>query len=445
MRSTAAGIPFALALLSSSAAAQGPVPGFEAPPIAIPGGPGVFTGGDLNGDSFEDLVVAMTGSSGAVALLGSAGGLGAPSPVVSGTAVFRVLLADANHDGKLDLFFVTPSATRIALGVGNGTFGSPASVATTSLIPAALAAGDLDLDGDLDVVLADGPGFSFVLGDGSGGFGPKTTVAGPVGALPRNLALADLDHDGDLDVVTTVTQSSTTDRLAIYLGDGSGGFAAPSVASIPGLSNVPTLALGDLNGDGTLDSLRAVNQLAVMLPILPGRVEMRLGDGAGGFGAIAYAGSLTNGAALEARDVTNDGLVDVAYVDGPSFGPGPASCSWLIADGAGGLGPETRVQPSVKPSALLLDDLTHDGRIDLVTTDSNASTLHVLAGDGAGHFGPPTFAIGVQPRGLVTSDFDRDGRPDVAVASRATTSVSVLLGTGSGFLPKTDFAAGAGP
>ena len=87
-------------------------------------------------------------------------------------------------------------------------------------------------------------------------------------------------------------------------------------------------------------------------------------------------------------------------------------------------------------TVLLAVDLNHDGKIDLVTADSD-QTITVLLGDGSGSFvpapGSPIKAAGFA-LSIGTADFNGDGNPDIAATGVFGTEV--LLGDGTGHFTK---------
>jgi len=218
--------------------------------FAVTGAACVITG-DLNGDGIPDLLVAVNGTPNALlSYLGNGDGTftlkgTTPTPNSGG----YVILADFNHDGKLD--FAT-SGNLIALGNGDGTFQTP--IAIVSSPPSSgfsnITVGDINNDGWPDLVLTN-DGIPYVnvyvlLSNQHGGFNQVPTT---FGALTNQAILADLNGDGNLDLVI---QGISSGGAFIYLGDGTGGFAYDTV--LLGSVNVPGINMvADLNGDGIPD------------------------------------------------------------------------------------------------------------------------------------------------------------------------------------------------
>src|SRR5271169_1274882 len=75
----------------------------------------------------------------------------------TGVAPNSVVVADFNHDGKMDLAvasFEEPGEVQVFLGNGDGTFGPPTAYdAGTATGP--LVVGDLNHDGNADIVVVD--------------------------------------------------------------------------------------------------------------------------------------------------------------------------------------------------------------------------------------------------------------------------------------------------
>jgi len=211
---------------------------------------GCLVTGDLNGDGIPDLLVPVNGTPNALfAYLGNGDGTftlkgSTPTPNSGG----YVVLADFNHDGKLD--FAT-SGNLLALGNGDGTFQTPAPFIANPPFGgySNIAVGDVNNDGWPDLVLTniDIPYVPLYVGlnDHQGGFTP---VANTLQALAIQAALADLNGDGNLDLVLQGPQGGAS----VYLGDGAGGFTFQVDLSDPiGFPGFNMVA--DLNGDGVPD------------------------------------------------------------------------------------------------------------------------------------------------------------------------------------------------
>jgi len=162
--------------------------------------------------------------------------------------VIGLAIADFNRDGKPDVALTSFYSGAVMLGDGAGNFN--ATYTFLSGGAGDLAAGDLNGDGRPDLISNN----SVHLGDGVGGFTPIMSPAEYQG----NFRLGDMNLDGRLDLVLP-----NTDGVRIWLGDGVGGFGAPTYLDTPiqlAADSNPVaprssmaMVLGDFNGDGRPD------------------------------------------------------------------------------------------------------------------------------------------------------------------------------------------------
>ncbi len=142
---------------------------------------------------------------------------------------------------------------------------------------------------------------------------------------------------------------------------------------------------------------------------------------------------------VAAGDFNLDGRADLAVSVASS-----ASVNVAIGNGLGGFSTPVKYSVAENPSnywgsskGVVVGDFNRDGKPDLVAV-SDANSVAVLLGDGAGGFGAAThFSTGQSPRSLVAGDFNRDGKPDLALKANYSDQITILLGNGNGV-----FAAG---
>jgi hypothetical protein len=185
-----------------------------------------FGTGDVNNDGWPDIVATATATgplrrqqlplSRALTLLLSDGKGGLEPhqlPIRTGEPWFAAI-ADLNNDRKPDIVATHHelSAMTVMIGDGRGGFteanGSPFDfgVALFHLIIA-----DVDRDGRMDVVATTGRSVQVLLGDGRGAFRSAASI--PVGPGAWRLAAADLNGDGAIDLVTSNLDANSLNVL----------------------------------------------------------------------------------------------------------------------------------------------------------------------------------------------------------------------------------------
>src|ERR1700754_3428522 len=362
--------------------------------------------GDFDGDGRPDLAVANADASSVTVLLKA----GRREPAIIdthtvGTSPHSVVTGDFTGDGKIDIISASNSSATISLLRNNGVGGfAPAVTFNTNSGGVDMAGGDFNNNGSLDVAVAVGSGVSILLGNGQGGFSAPTFLQ----VAANRIVTADFNNDGKLDLAITGNNTQ------IRLGNGAGQFA-DSACPVP--SNSGGLAAGDLNGDGKIDLVRA-NTLAA-------QIQIHLGDGTGCLGAATNIDVLNFGRPgfVALADLNKDGKLDIV-----------AGATVLLGDGTGAFGPPFAFGMGSLGSDLgantVIADFNGDSNPDIAS--ASTGTAGILFGDGSGGF---RFAAGPAGRGafgLARADLNNDGKTDAVVMSNG--GFVVLLGDGTGNL-----------
>ena len=404
----------------------------------------------------------------------------------TGASPLAARAADFTSDAQADIVTANSGADSISLlvqvsGAADGGGGFSPKIDTQLPFddnPVALRTGDLDGDGDQDLVVAGDAGLTTFVGDGQGllvaaGFAPVAFLA--------DLELGDGDGDGDLDVVSAsgapaAGPGAETGFATSLANDGTGDLAA--LATFATGKAVASVLLADFDAGGAPDALLAVHELDGGPAGLPqGRIDLWIGDGAGGYSpSPAFAGlALPDADGIHPRwgglaDVNGDGRPDAAYTgnDSLAFPAGslaqeqpPLTLTLLLGTAGGGF--TTSIIPTAyagKGVAPLLADIAPvpgDGFADCIlvwTQDALAGEvgapagatqpitfLAALVGDGLGGFSDasPNQFLGAEEPGdaavAEVGDAPGDGAgggPDLLIPDLAARSLNVWLGDGEG-------------
>lgn len=328
---------------------------------ALPFGAFSVATGDFNGDGNLDIVVLDSG--GFSVSLGNGDGTFQKAVFYSTQLAYSLAVADFNNDGKLDIVVVnddqSPSTVSVYLGNGDGTFQSAINSNTTS--PSTfLAVGDFNRDHKMDIAIIDTPYISVLLGNGDGTFQAPIDNNSFVG--PQKLAVGDFNNDHKLDVVV-VGFFGGSQNIGVLLGNGDG--TLQSSLTYP-LAYTPwTVAVGDFNRDGNLDTV-----------------------------------------------IANDGS-DVTV---------------LLGNGDGSFQPGTTYQTTGFSGSVVVSDLNLDGKLDVaIGNDSDlVSSVDVFWGNGDGTFeAAQSFASGYSGLPAV-GDLNGDHLPDLALANETYGAITML-------------------
>lgn len=409
---------------------------FQSPTLVpVPGTQSSVVLTDANGDGELDILTLISGSQtqqkGAylVPSLGP-GAFGAPVWIgPSGQQSFnpaRIVAAEINGDGIVDVVYDIDLTIRVLLGTGAGSYLAPIVASGTSGGASRLRVEDFDGDGWADLLTSNQSGnpFAFSAGDGTGLFPPSMEL--PTSGPANDFDVADMNGDLVQDLVVADFEN----RIAgISLGDGSGGFVHSASQPI-----APVMAMGftDTNGDGAADLLvvDASKQL-----------HTYLGDGSGSFASSIVSPLNASTYFLLQGDVDSDGQVDVLnVVSGASASP---------LEVLHGLGTGSFVSPGLAPiagvptiGAMDLGDADADGDLDLYVSEPNSKRIMLLMNSGTASFtatGAVPFVAGPfawTPQ-VIARDADADGDEDALSLNGPANSYSIVTSNGAGAIAMT--------
>lgn len=262
-------------------------------------GRAISTLGDTDGDGFAELAVMERGRGYVWVFRGSAGGLNTTNPIelpgcstVSDTCDGEELVAAGDVDGDSFRDLVVVRSTSAGGRVIETSYlfrGAAAGLSSTSSWSApdetAHGAGDVDGDGFDDLLLyADIGRVRVIYGSDAGPSERETTLLGTYRILAVH-GVGDLDGDG-FDDVGLLDTSEAVPRLLVYRGTGEGIESTASAAiaisdSEPADLDPTGLAYpGDMDGDGYADVAVGVGEVTGGVP-RPSHVVVYWGSEAG--------------------------------------------------------------------------------------------------------------------------------------------------------------------
>ena len=298
--------------------------------------------------------------------------------------------------------------------------------------------GDLNGDGLVDLVapLANANSIAVYLGNGTGGFGAPSVIPGGTGALEGELV--DLNGDQQLDLAL----EGLTEALVLF-GNGAGGFSAPLTVSFAP-ETVSDVRTGDFNGDGHRDLVVAT------ISGTSSTIRTLLGNSQGVF-AVGSTRVLDRRAdRLVVRDLNGDGRADIAASFANANNALLDDALYLLfGDGLGAFGNPTAVPLTSQANRSFvhdLGDLNGDGFGDLgvLQFDGTGRRLVLLFGDGAGAFQQSVLA-NAPPRIFRVISADVNGDTWLDLVSSDNNRIGVQFGNGAGVFADPVFFAAMSP
>jgi hypothetical protein len=229
----------------------------------VPDGQGVraLAVADLNGDGWAD-IIAVNGTAHLYEFLNNGDGtFHLQRTWQLSLSSDNVLAGDFNHDGRVDIAFLTNDGSghnsiNVWFSNGDGSF-TPGPTTSNNNIGYEMILGDFDGDGKADIATKTCD-FSCTLfvhyGDNTGHF---TTVVNTNGSGANYYRAGDLNHDGRTDLIGATYLYSTSgfkwyQRLYELDGNSNRTFTPSTIPTNHCVANQPMDA-ADLNGDGSVD------------------------------------------------------------------------------------------------------------------------------------------------------------------------------------------------
>ncbi len=382
---------------------------------------------------------------------------------------YKVVHADFDQDGHLDLAVSYNQSDAIAILKGDGKFGftlSGVSHHPTDPVGNAcnLTAGDIDGDGfpDLAVALHERPtidtsdksysveelrphfrGRIQIFRNVAGTMIPARRYQTP--SSGQGVAMVDLDNDGLLDLVYTargvgyIRGDLKDGRFMIRKGYGNFKFGPPKIAKA-GWSAYYAETV-DVNGDGYLDIFApneraptvtyllnpGVNIFQPESPLVPRKINVQLDAHPNRLELNQRKGSHFNANNVRIADFTGDDKPDalIVWMD-------QSALQLQRGNGDGTFVPHSILQAGPDAAFLGLGDFDHDGDMDFVVTHWQQDFVSVGLNDATGHFSLTQYPAGNGSYGVTVADFDQDGHLDFISANYRHQSMNIYQGNGDG-------------
>ena len=182
----------------------------------------------------------------------------------------------------------------------------------------------------------------------------------------------------------------------------------------------PSIAIGDLNGDGKPDLVTANFSAA--------GVSVLLNNGDGSFGAKRDYPTGQNPSSVAIGDLNGDRGPDIATANVGDKEGLPHTVSVLLNSGDGAFRANRDYRTGSTPYSIAIGDLNGDDTPDLATANLLANIVSVLANRGDGSFQAKIeHRTGGTSHSIAIGDLNGDDKLDLTTANNHANTVSVLL------------------
>ncbi len=262
---------------------------------------------------------------------------------------------DFNGDGKVDIVVIDNNQLKYFKGNGNGTFNSAISYTcgVVSGYSGIIVSTNFNSDAYADIAFTTNAGVKIVLGNSLGSFTAQTTYT--VSSTPGSLDRGDFNNDGNQDLIVG---SFNVASHYLLLGNGTGGFSAPTIAQSNWTSNQQLYTHAfEWNNNNKLDFISGhINSSVHAFRIFMGN----------GVGTFTNSLSSTIGSAfnISTADLNNDGKIDIASLNSNSV-------NVIFGDGLGGANGFTNIPIPISVSNpakdIITKDINGDNKADIAT------------------------------------------------------------------------------
>ena len=367
--------------------------------------------GDLNGDTFPDLIMGNNGANTVWLNDGNAVFTQGTNLPFSATT-FGLEIADLDGDLDLDVFVANGSISgqvnHVHLNDGTGVFTNLAQPNFSGDYHTSVVVANFDGDTDLDVLVSRNRGQTnqIWLNDGSGVFSLSAIPAGDGGSF----GIGRGDVDGDLDEDYLLASDSISPRVLFRKPVAMGGPLVPSPQELSG-TQATSAAFADLDGDTDLD---------VALSNIAGTITFLLNDGNGEFddpGVVLPNPVGNNADSIQIGDLDGVNGPDLVIYATTYTGAADKRDRIWLNDGSGGFTESAQVLDSHSGGSLKLADVDGVNGLDIIVANYTGFGFDgqnsIYFNDGSGNF-TRTDALGIgNQTHFAVFDVDGDLDPDI--------------------------------